>query len=211
VPLLYTLLWRAHAHHEPILRPLFYDFPAAPEAYGAEDSFMVGSDLLVAPVLEPGVTRREVWLPDILGGWFDVRTGIQHWGGQCIETEAPLGAAPAFMRAGAILPLGPARSWEEGPLTLRLFPQSTGCASMTIYDDDGETRFDLRSPPCLIDVDACWSGDIARLRIRRSGVHTPRWSEIRLEDALGQPIEASVNAEASVSVLPVEAIGAGRS
>ena len=211
VPLLYTLLWRAHAHHEPILRPLFYDFRDAPEAYAEDDSFMVGPDLLVAPVLEPGVTRRQVWLPDIPGGWFDVRTGARHAGGQGIETAAPLGAAPAFIRAGAVLTLGPGRSWEDGPLTLRLFPRSLTRTSTTIFDDDGEAHFDTRSPPCLIDVDACWPGDIARLHIRRSGVHMPRWSEIRLEDALGQPIEARINGETPTSALRIDAIDVGGS
>ena len=210
VPLLYTLLWRAHAHHEPILRPLFYDFPAASEAYDEEDSFMVGPDLLVAPILEPGATWRQVWLPDIPGGWFDVSTGARHEGGQRIEAAAPLGAAPAFIRSGTILPLGPACSWEEGPLTLRLFPESPTRASTTIFDDDGESHFDPLIPPCLIDIDACWSGDIAGLHIRRSGIHMPRWSEIRLEDALGLPTEARINEEAITSVLPMEAIGVGR-
>ena len=179
VPLLYTMLWRAHAHHEPILRPLFYEFPDAPEAYEEEDSFMVGPDLLIAPVLEPGATRRRVWLPDISGGWFDVRTGAPREGGQRIEVDAPLGAAPAFMRAGSILPLGPTRSWEPCPLTLRLFPGAADLASTTIFDDDGESHADPLSPPCLIEVHASWPDDTAHLHICRSGVHVPRWSEIR--------------------------------
>ena len=206
MPLLYTLFWRAHAHHEPILRPLFYDFPAVPEAYDETDSFMVGPDLLVAPVLEPGATRRPVWLPDIAGGWFDVRTGARHGGGQSIEVEAPLGAAPVFIRAGAILPLGPARSWETGPLTFRLFPGGMGAASTTIYDDDGESCIDRRSPPCLIDVKLRWPGDVASLEMRRAGVHMPRWPEFRFEDALGQPMEASVNGSTSIAAFRIDSI-----
>ena len=173
VPLLYTLLWRAHAHHEPVLRPLFYNFPDVPDAYAEEDSFMLGPDLLVAPVLDPGATQRRVWLPDCPGGWFDIRSGARHEGGRRVEAEAPLGAAPAFMRAGAILPLGPAPSWEAGPLTLRLFPQSGGRASTTIYDDDGESHADRHAPPCLIGIDASWPGDTPQLSIRRSGVQRP--------------------------------------
>jgi hypothetical protein len=61
-------------------------------------------------------------------------------------------------------------------------------------------HFDPLSPPCLIDVDAWWSGDVAQLDIRRSGVHAPRWSKIRLEDASGQPMEARVNGESSSAI-----------
>ena len=57
-PLLYTLLWRAHVHHEPILRPLFYSFPGQAGSYEEHGQFMLGPDLLVAPVLEPGAARR---------------------------------------------------------------------------------------------------------------------------------------------------------
>ena len=63
VPLLYTLMWRAHAHHEPILRPLFFDFPDEAESYEENDAFMLGRDVLVAPVVEPGAVSRSVWLP----------------------------------------------------------------------------------------------------------------------------------------------------
>jgi alpha-glucosidase len=192
-PLLYTLLWRAHAHHEPILRPLFYDFPAQAGACEEQDSFMVGPDLLVAPVVERGVTRREVWLPDVPGGWFDLRTGERRQGGGMVAAEAPLGTAPAFIRAGSILPLGPSPSWEDGPLTLRLFPRPEASASTAIYDDDGESHIDRLAPSCLIEVDARWEGDALTLGVRRSGRHMPRWSEIRFEDAAGRPIEVSVN------------------
>jgi alpha-glucosidase len=74
-PLFYTLMWRAHAHHEPILRPLFFDFPDEAESYEENDAFMLGRDLLVAPVFEPGAVSRCVWLPKTEGGWYDIRTG----------------------------------------------------------------------------------------------------------------------------------------
>jgi alpha-glucosidase len=118
VPLLYTLLWRAHAHHEPVLRPLFYDFPGQAGSYEEQDAFMLGRDLLVAPVVERGAISRSVCLPETEGGWYRIGRG-EH----CPSGEAsilvPLGAAPAFMRAGSILPLGPSPSSTRGPLTLK--------------------------------------------------------------------------------------------
>ncbi len=207
VPLMYTLLWRAHARHEPVLRPLFFDFPDSPRAYAEQDCFMVGPDLLVAPILDRGSTGRTVWLPEVAGGWFDIRDGA-NFGEGAVEVAAALGAAPAFVRAGSILPLGPTPSWEEGPLTLRLFPRSGGVATTEIFDDDGESHVDHRAPPCLLQIEARWQRGETELDIRRLGPRPPRWREIRLEDAAGRPLEARMNGRPLASVIPLDAIAA---
>ncbi len=187
VPLLYTLTWRAHSRHEPILRPLFFDFPDEAESYEENDAFMLGRDVLVAPVVEQGASRRAVWLPKVDGGWFDIRTGARLPCGEN-RVDAPPGAAPAFIRAGAILPLGPSPSAAPGPLTLRLFPLEEGRSELQIYDDDGESVVRHDAPPCLICVTAEWSGGAPSLAISRQGPHAPRWPEIVFEDAAGRPI-----------------------
>ncbi|MBK5931474.1 TIM-barrel domain-containing protein [Halochromatium salexigens] len=73
LPYLYTLAHRTHRTGEPILRPLLYDFPQATELHGIEDQLMVGPQLMIAPVCEPGVSEREVLLPP--GAWYDFHTG----------------------------------------------------------------------------------------------------------------------------------------
>ncbi len=199
VPLLYTLMWRAHAHHEPVLRPLFFDFPGEAESYEENDAFMFGRDLLVAPVVEPGVASRIVWLPKTGGGWHDVRTGALLTCGEH-RVEAPLGAAPAFLRAGSILPLGPSQSWADGPLTLRLFPLEEGESRLEIYDDDGESLVDHANPPCLIRVCANWKAQTPALAISKCGDLPPRWPEIRFEDAAGRLLSVTANANDARSV-----------
>jgi alpha-glucosidase len=191
-PLLYTLMWRAHTHHEPILRPLFFDFPGEAECYEENDAFMLGGDLLVAPIVEPGAVSRAVRLPKTEGGWYDVRTGALLACGEN-RVKAPLGAAPVFIRAGSILPLGPSPSWKNGPVTLRLFPLAAGQTQLQIYDDDGDSVVDRGNPPCLIDVTASWKEGPASLRISKQGAHAPRWPEIRFEDVSGHAIVVSVN------------------
>jgi alpha-glucosidase len=197
-PLLYTLMWRAHAHHEPVLRPLFYDFPEEAESYRENDAFMLGRDLLVAPVVEPGAAARSVRLPKTDVGWFDIRTGARVASGE-VHVEAPLGAAPAFMRAGAILPLGPSPSWSDGPLTLRLFPLEDGRSELEIYDDDGESVVDRANPLCLIHVTADWNASVPSLTVSKQGEYEPRWAEIRFENASGQPFAVTVNGDAFLS------------
>jgi alpha-glucosidase len=180
VPLLYTLLWRAHREHVPVLRPLFYDFPDQPDAYVEDDSMMVGDRLLVAPVVDPGRTERSVWLPAVPGGWYDLRDGRRYEGGR-VTVAAPLGWAPAFVRAGTLLPLGPAPSWAEGPLTIRCFPGPGGYAPLMVFDDDGESVC-RDEAVCVLTVSG---DDAAALSVTRSGGRWPRWSVLSIEDAGG--------------------------
>lgn len=185
LPMFYTLLWRAHRYHEPVLRPLFYDFPDQSESYNEHDEFMLGSALLVAPVVEQGARSRRVWLPETEGGWYQISTG-EHLASGIAEVLAPLGAAPAFMRAGSILPLGPAPSWSNGPLTARLFPLPGGVANLEIFDDDGESRFHHTNPPSILSISAQWREDSSlRSALSRvqSGSRPTRWhEEVNFED-----------------------------
>jgi alpha-glucosidase len=196
VPLLYTLLWRAHTHHEPVLRPLFYDFPGQAGSYEEQDAFMLGRDLLVAPVVERGERSRNVCLPHTEGGWYHIGTGEQYPAGRS-EVPASLGAAPAFMRAGSILPLGPSPSWIAGPLTLRIFPLWGTKARIELFDDDGESNLASHgAAPCVLQIEAEWSSKHFTspvVRITRSGPHRPRWPEIRFENAEGKRLFVPVD------------------
>nr|WP_324603593.1 hypothetical protein [Streptomyces sp. SPB074] len=82
------------------MRPLFLGFPADPRAWEAEDSFLCGPDLLVAPVTRLGAREREVYLP---GGsaWTDAASGETYPGGTTVTARAPLERVPVFVRAGA--------------------------------------------------------------------------------------------------------------
>jgi alpha-D-xyloside xylohydrolase len=86
------------------MRPLFLEYPADPTSYEVEDQYLLGRDLLVAPVLEAGACRRNVYLP--LGStWTDSWTGEVHDGGRMLQADAPLERIPLFLRDGARLPI----------------------------------------------------------------------------------------------------------
>ena len=85
----------AHAKGDPVMRPLFYDFPEDGKAWTVEDQFMFGEKYLVAPVLEAGLKRRSVYLPK--GRWQAV-DGKDHEGGKTVEFETPLDTMPVFTR-----------------------------------------------------------------------------------------------------------------
>lgn len=89
----------------PLMRPMVLAFPQDAVAARFETQYMLGDDLLVVPVLEPGGKAR-FWLPE--GDWYDFWTGAQIEGGRRIETVMPLDRLPVFVRSGTVLKLGPA-------------------------------------------------------------------------------------------------------
>lgn len=82
---------------EPVMRPLFFDFPEDAKAWETEDAYMFGKDILVAPVMEKGVNTREVYLP-AGSEWTEISTGKKWQGGQKITANATLDVIPVFTR-----------------------------------------------------------------------------------------------------------------
>jgi alpha-D-xyloside xylohydrolase len=103
-PYIMAQMQQAHETGAPPMRPLFFDFPEDEMAWAVEDAFMFGPDLLVAPVLHEGATRREVYLP-AGATWSDAWTGETFEGGQVIAADAPLDRIPLYLRDDAALPI----------------------------------------------------------------------------------------------------------
>jgi alpha-D-xyloside xylohydrolase len=99
-PYIRTLMKAAHEKGTPVMRPLFYDFPADEAAWEVSDQFMFGADLLVAPVLHAGMRKRSVYLPAGCP-WKDARSGASYRGGESVECDAPLASIPVFIKDGA--------------------------------------------------------------------------------------------------------------
>jgi alpha-glucosidase len=139
LPFLYTTLEEAHRTGVPLFRPLVLNYQDDPNTHNIDDQFMIGDDLLVAPVLKPDVTSRRVYLP--AGTWYDYWTNKRHTGGTTITVDAPLDVAPMFVRGGAILPVGPMLNYvgekPTDPVTFNIYPDEAGSASGRLYEDDG--------------------------------------------------------------------------
>ncbi|MDO5411840.1 MAG: glycoside hydrolase family 31 protein, partial [Lachnospiraceae bacterium] len=91
------LMKEAHEKGTPVMRTLFYEFPEDKNAWEAEDEFMYGSRLLVAPVLEAGAISRKVYLP-AGNKWENVETKEIYEGGQWITAPAPMDVIPVFKK-----------------------------------------------------------------------------------------------------------------
>lgn len=81
----------------PLMRPLFFEWPHDSAVWQYPSQYLLGDDLLVAPVIEPGVERWAVYLPE--GEWVDVWTGDRYDGEQVVELPAPIERIPVLARA----------------------------------------------------------------------------------------------------------------
>ncbi|SKA34657.1 alpha-xylosidase [Consotaella salsifontis] len=89
----------------PLMRPMVLAFPKEPLSWGFETQYMLGDDLLVAPVIRPG-GAVDYYLPE--GDWYDFWSGDHIAGGRRIADVMPIDRIPVFVRSGAVLKLGPA-------------------------------------------------------------------------------------------------------
>jgi alpha-glucosidase len=138
LPFLYTTLETAHRTGVPLFRPLVLNYQNDSNTYNLDDQFMVGDDLLVAPILSPGLTSRLVYLPR--GTWYDFWTNKKYSGGAMLRVEAPLETVPIFVRGGAIIPKGPPMNYVgEKPTSpsFLIYPDAQGKSQVILYEDDG--------------------------------------------------------------------------
>jgi alpha-glucosidase len=138
LPYLYTLFWEASRRGTPLLRPLLYHFPDDPVTYPLHDQVLLGSQLMAAPIYQPGREYRYVYLP--AGNWYGWWTDELLTGPVHLLAHAPLERMPLYIRAGAIIPGGPDLHYTDehtlDPLTLDLYP---GDGEFTLYEDDGHS------------------------------------------------------------------------
>jgi alpha-glucosidase len=97
-PYLHRAARAAHRIGLPIIRPLFLEYPDDDTAYDLDDQYLLGRDLLVAPVVRSGARSRAVYLPE--GRWQHYWTGRRYDGGRWITIGAPATEIPLFTARG---------------------------------------------------------------------------------------------------------------
>lgn len=143
LPYIYSLFREHEKTGAPVMRPLWYEFPADPQTYLVADQYMLGGDLLVAPVVKEGVRNRGIYLP-AGAEWVDWWTGAKLEGGKTHFLPAPLDRLPLFLRVGSIVPTqGVVQHTGEMPsavLTLNVAAGITDGAveRTTIFQDAGD-------------------------------------------------------------------------
>ncbi len=138
MPYIYSLSGQVTQDGYTIMRALIMDFPNDPKVHDIGDQFMFGPALLINPVTEFKARKRAVYLPSSTE-WYDLKTTRRLAGGQTIEADAPYSDIPIFVRAGSIIPFGPAiqhtAEKPADPIRLQVYAGDDG--NFTLYEDEG--------------------------------------------------------------------------
>lgn len=187
-PYLYSTAHEAHRTGMPVIRAMPLAFPDDPNTYDKDLQYMLGSELLIAPVYDAS-DRRRVYLPATPEGWIDFWTGQPYVGGQNIWVDAPLDTLPIFAREGAILPMmPPTRRIPEStidPLIVEVYP---GTGRYRFYEDEGVTDFSVeRQDNTLVFA---WNSETSRtLIIRFRGFGSPDSVQIEIDGTPARPVD----------------------
>jgi Glycosyl hydrolases family 31 len=143
----------------PLIRTLAFQFPHDLEGARHNDQFMLGDELLVAPVYTPD-GRRTVYLPQ--GVWTHLGSNQSHRGKQIIRIRAAADELPLFARNGSIVPL--VSQAEDGLIELHYFPRLAG--EFFIFESDLEDYSQVHAAP---------AGDYMRLEIESKKTRAYEW------------------------------------
>jgi len=174
LPYLYTEFYNASQTGVPIMRPVVLSFQENRDSYGVDDEFLLGDDLLIAPVLEEGARSRDVYLPE--GEWWNYWTHERLTGPKRVSVDAPIDRLPLFVRGGAIIPMQPVAQYTDqapiDPLTLDIYPSASSTA--TLYEDDG-ISFDYQRGEYRLVTFSCrqGGGDVMLEIGKRQGQYVP--------------------------------------
>jgi len=151
LPFLYSQAGKVAKLNAGFVRPVAFAFPNDPKTHDLKAQFLVGDELMVAPVLQPqqfgpnsapvgdAAKTVDVYLPEG-SAWVDFWTGRSEAGGRTIKADTPLSHSPLLVKAGSILPLGPrvqyANEKPDAPIELRVYPGANGTCEF--YEDAGE-------------------------------------------------------------------------
>ncbi len=139
IPYLYSEAYQMHRTGMPMMRALVLEYQDDENTHDIDDQYLLGSNLLIAPVTTKGAKTRVVYLPE--GTWYDYWNGQAYEGKRYHNIVTPLEKLPIFVKAGGILPQQKVLNLGQETadrITLEIFPE--GESSYDIYDDDGKSQ-----------------------------------------------------------------------
>jgi hypothetical protein len=155
-PYLVTYLREAYDRGYPLIRPLPVQFSRDKNLDPQPGVFMVGDEVLLAPVVAAGA-KRSLQLPR--GIWTDLRTNIEYKGNQAVEIDAPAGLVPTFARNGAVLPFA-----AKSVMELHYFPSLGG--EFFLWESDKRENSQFHAAP---------AGEFTRVEIESQVSRTYEW------------------------------------
>jgi alpha 1,3-glucosidase len=146
LPYWYTVFQNAHLGELPVMRPMWMQYPKNVDVVDIDHQWLVGSDLLVCPVVKKGHNNVPVFFPneDL---WYDVDTFLkvdEAISGKFVTIDANIDKVPVYQRGGSIIPRKlrlrrSSKMMEKDPYTLYIALDKDGKAEGTLYIDDEHT------------------------------------------------------------------------
>lgn len=138
IPYLHTMNLRAAEDGEPLMQPMYWEYPEREEAYEVPNQYYFGSEMIAAPITSPQnratkTGKVRAWLPP--GTWVDFFTGVVYDGNRTMWLSRTLDKVPLLLRQGAIVPLDAAEKPGNGAAN------PLGFEIVTVVGADGS--FDL--------------------------------------------------------------------
>jgi alpha-glucosidase len=180
LPYLYAAFVRAHETGAPVQRPLVFDHQYDTVVRDIDDEYLLGPDLLVAPVVAAGVTARHVYLP--AGSWYDWHTGEAVGGSRYLLAATPMDRIPMYARAGAVIPMWPqappsTAGYHPSAIELHLFvPDTDGTHSSLLQEDDGLSFAALEGARYRTTFEVTRTGTRVALRAQVDGDGYPEFA-----------------------------------
>lgn len=178
LPHLYTLFQEASKTGLPVMRPLFMEYPKDRHTFNLSDQFLIGDNVIIAPITKPDTFHRVVYLPE--GNWIDYWTGEISEGNQHILVEANLDTLPIFIKEGTFIAHGSIKQsteHREEDLQIHLYPTTHGKAKYALYEDDGKT-FSYEQGHYLEKHVSCeFHANRVEFTIENRGNYQPDWKE----------------------------------
>jgi len=172
-PYIYTEARRTYDTGVAFLRPLYYDWPEAPEAYTSKGEYLFGDQMLAAPVVVPAdkvsrLATEKIWLPR--GEWIEWPTGRLFSGPTTVERSFSIEQIPVYLKAGAIVPMQKPMSYTGekavDPLIVNVWPLAPGASSSySVYEDSGVSVEYQHGVFARTPIKATQEGDTVRVEI----------------------------------------------
>lgn len=176
LPHLYTLFAEAHETGVPIMRPLVFEYPDDENTYNLYDEFLVGANVLIAPIMTPSTTHRVVYLPK--GKWVDYWTNDVFEGGNYHLIHADLDKLPIFVKQGSAIAFGDVKrstDMRDERRVIHVYKADEGKAAYTLYDDDGQTFAYEKGHYFRMYIDMEYGEHFIYIAMKTEGTYEPSW------------------------------------
>ncbi len=144
IPYLYSMNYRASKFGEPLVEPLYYEYPCI-EAYEFKNEFIFGTEMIVSPITSPHDEKTtmgsvKTYIPN--GVWYDFFNNMRYEGGKTLTLFRDMYEMPVLVKSGGIVPMSKLTHINdvENPESMKIKVFAGSSNSFELYEDDGNTN-----------------------------------------------------------------------